>query len=155
MGENGPEDQLNRMTKVGRNFGFPYFHAGGVTDRDSVKGNPCEGVALPVTTMGPHTAVMGVKFYTGSMFPAEYRNAMFVARKGSWNRSQKFGYDVVAVTTDADGRNPQVKPFLTGFLNSADDSFVGRPAYIHQQPDGSVLISEEQLGAINRVSHGR
>jgi glucose/arabinose dehydrogenase len=105
--------------------------------------------------MGPHTAAMGVRFYTGSMFPAEYRNAMFVARKGSWNRSKKIGFDVVTVTTDANGRNAQVKPFLTGFLNSADDSFVGRPAYIHQQPDGSLLISDEQLGAIYRVSYGR
>jgi glucose/arabinose dehydrogenase len=96
-----------------------------------------------------------VRFYTGSMFPAEYRNAMFVARKGSWNRSKKIGFDVVTVTTDTNGRNAQVKPFLTGFLNSADDSFVGRPAYIHQQPDGSLLISDEQLGAIYRVSYGR
>jgi glucose/arabinose dehydrogenase len=155
MGDDGPEDELNRMTKVGLNFGFPYCHAQGVADRDIQKANPCDGVTLPVTTMGPHTAAMGVRFYTGSMFPAEYRNAMFVARKGSWNRSKKIGFDVVTVTTDANGRNAQVKPFLTGFLNSADDSFVGRPAYIHQQPDGSLLISDEQLGAIYRVSYGR
>ncbi|MFM7972955.1 MAG: sorbosone dehydrogenase family protein, partial [Betaproteobacteria bacterium] len=88
------------------------------------------------------------------MFPAEYRNAMFIARKGSWNRTQKFGFDVVTVTTDANGRNAQVKPFLTGFLNS-DQSFNGRPAYIHQQPDGSLLVSDEQMGAIYRVSYGR
>ncbi|MFM8667051.1 MAG: PQQ-dependent sugar dehydrogenase, partial [Betaproteobacteria bacterium] len=154
MGDDGPEDELNRMTKVGLNFGFPYCHAGGVPDRDIVKANPCEGVTLPVTTMGPHTAVMGVKFYTGNMFPAEYKNAMFIARKGSWNRSQRSGFDVVTVTTDANGRNAQVKPFLTGFLNS-DQSFNGRPAYIHQQPDGSLLISDEQMGAIYRVSYGR
>ncbi len=154
MGDNAPEDELNRMTKVGLNFGFPYCHAGGVPDRDVVKANPCEGVTLPVTTMGPHTAVMGVKFYTGSMFPAEYKNAMFVARKGSWNRSQRSGFDVVTVTTDANGRNAQVKPFLTGFLNT-DQSFNGRPAYIHQQPDGSLLVSDEQMGAIYRVSFSR
>ena len=154
LGDDLPPDTLNRVSRAGQDFGFPYCHAGGIPDRDVVKANPCEGVTLPVTTMGPHAAVMGVKFYTGNMFPAEYRNAMFIARKGSWNRTEKFGYDVVTVTTDANGRNPQVKPFLTGFLN-ADQSFNGRPAYIHQQPDGSLLVSDEQMGAIYRVSYAR
>ena len=97
MGDNEPEDELNRMSKTGANFGFPYCHANAVADKDIKKANPCDGVTLPVTTMGPHTAVMGVHFYTGTMFPAEYRNVMFVARKGSWNRTQKAGYDVVTV----------------------------------------------------------
>lgn len=154
MGDDTPDDELNRMSKVGLNFGFPYCHASGVADRDIVKANPCAGVTLPVANMGPHAAVMGLKFYTGNMFPAEYKNAMFIARKGSWNRSKKLGFDVVAVTADADGRNPKITPFLTGFLN-ADDTFNGRPAYIHQQPDGSLLISDEQMGAVYRVSYSR
>ncbi len=122
-----PEDELNRMTKTGLNFGFPYCHANGVADKDIKKANPCEGVTLPVTTMGPHAAVMGVHFYTGNMFPAEYRNVMFVARKGSWNRTKKYGYDVVTVRTDADGKNPKVEPFMTGFLDPNTDAFSGRP----------------------------
>lgn len=154
MGDDTPDDELNRMSSAGQNFGFPFCHASGVADRDIRKANPCEGVTLPVADMGPHAAVMGLRFYTGNMFPAEYRNAMFIARKGSWNRTKKLGFDVVAVTADADGRSAKVTPFMTGFLN-ADDSFNGRPAYIHQQPDGSLLISDEQLGAIYRVSYAR
>jgi glucose/arabinose dehydrogenase len=154
MGDDGPEDELNRLTRVGQNFGFPFCHANGVPDRDVRRPRPCDGVTLPVATMGPHAAAMGVHFYTGSMFPAEYRNVLLVARKGSWNRSKKFGYDVVAVRTDASGRNPQVTPFVTGFLDTASDAFWGRPTYMLQLPDGSLLLSDEQMGAIYRISYG-
>jgi glucose/arabinose dehydrogenase len=155
MGDDGPHDELNRMQKVGLNYGFPYCHANAVPDRDLPKANACADVTLPVQTMGPHAAVMGVHFYTGSMFPAEYRNVMFVARKGSWNRTQKFGYDVVTVRADADGRNPKLEPFMTGFVDPANDSFSGRPTYLLQLPDGSLLISDEQLGAIYRITYAR
>jgi glucose/arabinose dehydrogenase len=154
MGDDGPEDELNRLTRVGQNFGFPFCHANGIPDRDVQRARPCDGVTLPVTTMGPHAAAMGAHFYTGSMFPAEYRNVLLVARKGSWNRSKKFGYDVVAVRTDANGRNPQVTPFVTGFLDTAGDAFWGRPTYMLQLPDGSLLLSDEQMGAIYRISYG-
>ena len=86
MGDDTPQDELNRMSKTGLNFGFPYCHAQGVPDQDIKKPDPCNGVTLPVALMGPHAAVMGVHFYTGSMFPAEYRDTMFIARRGSWNR---------------------------------------------------------------------
>jgi glucose/arabinose dehydrogenase len=153
MGDDVPEDELNRMSEVGLHFGFPYCHAEGVPDRDIQKDNPCEGVTLPVITMGPHAAVMGVKFYTGDMFPDEYRNAMLIARKGSWNRTEKFGYDVVRVTADPDGSNAAIEPFMTGFLDEEADTFWGRPAYLMQMPDGSMLVSDEQMGAIYRVSY--
>ncbi len=153
MGDDGPPDELNRMTKTGLNFGFPYCHANAMTDRDFPKANACADVTLPVQTMGPHAAVMGAHFYTGSMFPAEYRNALFVARKGSWNRTQKFGYDVVIVRTDAQGNNPRIQPFMTGFLDPSNDSFSGRPTYMLQMPDGALLVSDEQLGAIYRISY--
>jgi glucose/arabinose dehydrogenase len=77
-----------------------------------------------------------------------------VARKGSWNRSKKFGFDVVVVRADANGANARVTPFITGFQNPADDSFWGRPVYFLQMPDGSLLVSDEQMGAIYRVSYG-
>jgi glucose/arabinose dehydrogenase len=154
MGNDGPEDELNRMTRVGQNFGFPYCHANGIVDRDVKRDRACDGVALPVATMGPHAAAMGVHFYTGSMFPAEYRNTLLVARKGSWNRDQKFGYDVVAVRTDANGGNARVSPFVTGFMNASDNSFWGRPVYMLQLPDGSLLLSDEQMGAIYRITYG-
>lgn len=155
MGDDGPEDEFNRMPSTGRNFGFPYCHANGVADRDLPKADPCAGVTLPVATMGPHAAAMGVLFYTGAMFPPEYRNVAFVARKGSWNRTQKYGYDVVTVRAGADGSNPRVEPFMTGFMNPATQAFSGRPAYLLQLPDGSLLVSDEQLGAIYRITHGR
>ena len=155
MGDDGPEDELNVLAKAGNNYGFPYCHANGVPDKDIKRANPCDGVTLPVTNMGPHAAAMGVLFYTGSMFPAEYRNAMFVARKGSWNRTKKFGFDVVTVRPAADNKGAKVEPFMTGFLDPATDSFSGRPAYLLQLPDGSLLVSDEQLGAIYRITYGR
>ena len=155
MGDDGPADELNRMTATGANFGFPYCHADGIADRDFPKARACDGVTLPVQTMGPHAAAMGVHFYTGSMFPAEYRNALLVARKGSWNRTQKFGYDVVAVRTDAQGRNPRIQAFMTGFLDPSNDSFSGRPTYMLQLPDGSLLVSDEQLGALYRITYAK
>ena len=154
MGDKGPQDELNRMSKVGLNFGFPYCHAKGVLDADFKKKDACKGVTLPVTTMGPHAAAMGVIFYTGSMFPKEYQNTMFVARKGSWNRTVKFGFDVVNVRSSADGKSAKVKPFMTGFLEDPKEAkFWGRPAYLLQMPDGALLVSDEQLGAIYRVSY--
>jgi len=155
MGDDKPNDTLNRMQKTGLNYGFPYCHSGNIPDDVVKKSNPCEGVEQPVTLMGPHTAVMGMKFYTGNMFPAEYKNAALVARKGSWNRNQKSGYDVVMVKTSADGKNAKVTPFITGFMNPADNSFWGRPAYLMQMPDGSMLVSDEQLGAIYRVTYSK
>ncbi len=155
MGDDTPPDELNRMQKVGLNFGFPHCHADAVVDRDFPKANACADVTLPVQTMGPHAAAMGVHFYTGSMFPAEYRNVMFVARKGSWNRTVKNGYDVVTVRMDAEGRNPRIEPFMTGFADPGKDTFTGRPTYFLQLPDGSLLVSDEQQGAIYRISYGR
>jgi glucose/arabinose dehydrogenase len=105
--------------------------------------------------MGPHAAVMDVKFYTGKMFPAEYKNVAFVARKGSWNRNTKIGYDVVTVKADANGKNAKITPFLTGFLNPNDQSFSGRPTFFLQMPDGSMLLTDEQLGAIYRISYSK
>jgi glucose/arabinose dehydrogenase len=105
--------------------------------------------------MGAHAAAMGLQFYTGNMFPAEYKNAMLIARKGSWNRTQKSGYDVVMVRTDADGKNPKVTPFITGFLDEKPQAFWGRPTYMLQMPDGSMLLSDEQFGAIYRISYAK
>jgi glucose/arabinose dehydrogenase len=153
LGDSGPQDELNHVTKTGLFFGFPYCHAQGIADPDVKKKDACKGVTKPVALMGPHAANMGVKFYTGDMFPKEYKNTMFIARKGSWNRTKKFGYDVVNVRPSADGKSAKVTPFMTGFLDAKSDQFWGRPAYIMQMPDGSLLVSDEQLGAIYRVSY--
>ena len=155
MGDNTPNDTLNLMSKTGLNFGFPYCHQGNLPDNLITKANACQGVEQPVALMGPHVATMGIKFYTGNMFPPEYKNAALIARKGSWNRNQKVGFDVVMVKAGNDGKNPKITPFITGFMNPADQSFWGRPAYLMQMSDGSMLVSDEQLGAIYRVTYSK
>ncbi len=153
MGDQGPQEELNRLTKPGKEFfGYPYCHAEGIADVDIKKTDPCKGVTKPVALLGPHASALGTKFYTGGMFPADYKDTLFIARKGSWNRTQKFGYDVVNVRIAADGKSAKVTPFLTGFLDEKENAFWGRPAYILQMPDGALLVSDEQLGAIYRVS---
>ena len=156
-GEDGFEEELNRVpaNMIGAHFGFPYCHANGQPDPDIKVPNPCANVVLPVTTLGPHAAALGMRFYTGNMFPAEYREAIFVARRGSWNRTEKNGYDVLTVRATADGKNAKVTPFVTGFLDKAKNEFWGRPVDVLQLPDGSLLIADEQMGAIYRVSYKR
>jgi glucose/arabinose dehydrogenase len=154
MDEDGPNDELNRVTKVGEFFGFPYCHAEGIPDRDVKRANPCAGVTMPAALLGPHVAALGMRFYTGSMFPAEYRNTALIARHGSWNRTKKSGFDVVRAIPSADGK-ARIEPFLTGFLDEGGNSFWGRPTDVLQLPDGSVLVSDEQNGAIYRVSYAR
>jgi glucose/arabinose dehydrogenase len=155
MGNGGPQDELNRLSRVGLNFGFPYCHANGIPDRDIKKKDACKGVTRPVALMGPHAASLGVKFYAGDMFPAAYKNTMFVARKGSWNRDQKFGYDVVNVRPAANGKSAKVTPFLTGFLDAKKNAFWGRPAFVQPLPDGSLLVADEQLGALYRITYSK
>lgn len=154
LGDDTPNDTLHRVRATGLNHGFPFCHEGRMADPDVKKANACGGVEPPVALMGPHAASMGVMFYSGTMFPPEYRGALFNARKGSWNRTKKIGYDVVMVKAAPDGKNAQIVPFMTGFMNEADQSFWGRPAYLLQMKDGSLLVSDEQLGAIYRVSYG-
>jgi glucose/arabinose dehydrogenase len=153
MGDEGPEEELNHVSKVGLNFGFPYCHANGIPDPQYKKEDPCKGVTMPVALLGPHAAVLGMIFYTGRMFPAAYKDTIFIARKGSWNRTKLFVYDVVNVKVDPDGKNPKVTPFMTGFMDSQENKFWGRPVYVLQMPDGALLVSDEQVGAIYRVSY--
>jgi glucose/arabinose dehydrogenase len=155
-GDDGPQDELNRLPRgqEGARFGFPYCHANGIPDPDIKTPNPCAGIVMPAALTGPHAAGLGIKFYTGTMFPAEYRNVAFIARHGSWNRSKKFGYDVIVARPQADG-TARLEPFITGWLDEAANQFYGRPAYIFQMPDGALLVSDETNGAIYRVSYAR
>jgi glucose/arabinose dehydrogenase len=152
-GDEGPQEELNRVAanNVGGHFGFPYCHADGIPDPDIKKPNPCAGVTLPAALLGPHAAALGMRFYTGGMFPAQYKDNAFIARRGSWNRTKKFGYDVVVAKIN--GGKATITPFMTGFLDPATDNFWGRPVDVMQMPDGSLLVSDEQNGAIYRVSH--
>ena len=103
LSEDLPEDELNRVTKIGQHFGFPYCHQGTFTDREMGWGRTCDEFEKPVALLGPHSAALGMRFYTGTMFPAEYRNAIFIARHGSWNKTKKIGGDVVVAKLNKDG----------------------------------------------------
>jgi glucose/arabinose dehydrogenase len=155
-GDAGPQDELNRLSKSleGSNFGFPYCHAEGIPDPDVRVPNACVGVVMPAALIGPHAGALGIKFYTCGMFPAEYRNVAFIARRGSWNRAQKFGFDVAVAVARPDG-SASVQPFLTGLLDPQKNEFVGRPTYVLQMPDGALLVSDELNGAIYRISYAR
>ena len=154
MSEHGPQCELNRVSKPGENFGFPVCHGHGQVDPELGKPDSCDGTTLPAALMGGHTAPLGMRFYNGEMFPQEYRGAIFVARKGSWNRTTLDGFDVVLATLSTDGERAAMSPFLTGFLDTINNSFWGRPADVLVLPDGSLLVSDEQNGAIYRVSYG-
>jgi glucose/arabinose dehydrogenase len=152
-GNGGPEDELNRIPKnmEGANFGFPYCHAMGIPDPDVKRPNPCAGVVMPAALTGPHAAGLGIRFYTGDMFPKKYKNVAFIARHGSWNREQKYGYDVV--TAKVSGGTAKIEPFMEGLLNTQKNEFYGRPAYVLPMKDGSLLVSDEQNGAIYRITY--
>lgn len=149
--EDLPEDELNRVTKVGQHFGSPFCYQGDFTDPEFGWGRSCSEFEKPVAKMGPHTAVLGMRFYTGRMFPAEYRNQLFIARHGSWNKTVKAGGDVVVAKLNADGTVRSVTPLVTGFIQN--NAYVARPADVVQMKDGSLLISDDFNGAIWRLSY--
>jgi glucose/arabinose dehydrogenase len=153
LSESVPEDELNRVTKVGENFGAPYCYQGNVLDPEFGWGHLCSEYTAPVGLMGPHTASLGMRFYTGNMFPKAYKNTIFVARHGSWNKSKKEGGDIVAVKLNKDGTVKSVEPFLTGFIEN--NNYVGRPVDVLQMKDGSLLVSDDWNGAVYRISYGK
>jgi glucose/arabinose dehydrogenase len=153
MSEDVPEDKLNRVTKAGEDFGAPYCYQGNIPDPEFGWGHSCSEFTPPVGLMGPHSASLGMRFYTGSMFPKSYKNAIIVARHGSWNRSRKFGGDVVVVRLDKDGKVKSMEPLITGFLE--DNKYIGRPVDVLQMKDGSLLVSDDWNGAVYRITYGK
>ena len=149
LSEDLPEDELNRVTKIGQHFGFPYCHQGTFTDREMGWGRSCDEFEKPVALLGPHSAALGMRFYTGNMFPPEYRNAIFIARHGSWNRTKKIGGDIVVAKLNKDGNVESWEPFLTGFLQN--NEYSGRPVDVQVMKDGSLLVSDDYAGAVYRV----
>jgi glucose/arabinose dehydrogenase len=152
MGEDVPHDRLDHAPKKGLHFGFPFCHQGDILDPEFGKGRSCAEFAAPLLKTGPHVGGNGVQFYTGSMFPPEYKNRIFLAQRGSWNRTQKSGFRVMMVTLRT-GDVPKYETFAEGWLQG--DSFWGRPVYTQQMKDGSLLISDDYAGAIFRVTYQR
>jgi glucose/arabinose dehydrogenase len=151
MSEDVPEDKLNRLSKIGEDFGVPYCYQGNIADPEFGWGRSCSEFTPPVALMGAHTAAIGMRFYTGSMFPSQYKNAIFVARHGSWNRTQKLGGDIVTVVLNADGTVKSIKPFITGFIEN--NNYLGRPVDVQPLKDGSLLVSDDWNGAVYRITY--
>jgi glucose/arabinose dehydrogenase len=131
-------------------FGYPYCHEGGVKDPEFGDKRPCSDFVAPAQKMGPHVAPLGLKFYSGSMFPASYKNQLFVARHGSWNRKMKIGYDVSLVKV-ANNKSTGSETFASGWLDEKEQKSWGRPVDVLVLKDGSMLISDDQAGVIYRV----
>ncbi len=153
LSEDEPNDKLNRLAHPGRdNFGYPYCDGGDIPDPQFGWGHSCSEFTKPVAQLGPHSAPLGLRFYTGRMFPHEYNNALFIARHGSWNKSKKIGGDIVVAKLNADGSVKSIEPFITGFLQ--DNKYVGRPVDVELMKDGSMLISDDWNGAVYRLTYG-
>ncbi|WP_276479971.1 PQQ-dependent sugar dehydrogenase [Paraflavitalea pollutisoli] len=155
MGEDIPEDELNYAPKKDMHFGFPYCHQGTDLDPEFGKGKNCADYTAPVQKLGPHVAALGMRFYTGSMFPAEYRNKIFIAQHGSWNRKIASGYRVMTVSLDGN-KAAKFEEFATGWLPGTDDKEAfGRPVDVIVAADGALLISDDKQGAVYRVSYNK
>lgn len=151
LGDDAPPDELNRIAKEGQHFGFPYCHGGTLPDPEFGTRRRCSEFEPPIQRLGAHVASLGMRFYTGRQFPAEYRGAIFIAEHGSWNRSSKVGYRLSVVALDASGTAVAYRPFAEGFW---DGKVVhGRPVDVLVAPDGSLLVSDDHAGAIYRISY--
>jgi glucose/arabinose dehydrogenase len=152
LGDDLPPDELNRAPRAGLHFGYPYCHAGEIADPEHGAKRPCSETTPPARKLGPHVAAIGMRFYTGSQFPSKYRNQIFIAEHGSWNRREKIGYRVMLVTLDAEERVTSYEPFAEGWLQGQENW--GRPVDVLVMPDGALLVSDDQAGVVYRISYG-
>jgi glucose/arabinose dehydrogenase len=150
LGEDSPPDKLNHAPKAGMDFGYPYCQGGFISDPQYGYKHPCSDFTPPVVKLGAHVASLGMKFYTGSMFPAEYKNQILIAEHGSWNRKIPIGYRLSIVKFDKDGK-PSYERFATGWLQ--DGKPWGRPVDILQLKDGSILVSDDFGNRVFRISY--
>ena len=153
LSEDLPNDTLNHVKNPGKDhFGYPFCHQGNIADLEFGWGKNCSDFAQPAQMLGAHAGVLGMRFYTGKMFPEKYQGAMFIARHGSWNRTTKFGADIVVAWPDDKGGVSKMEPFLTGFIEN--NEYLGRPVDVMVMKDGSMLVSDDHAGAIYRISYG-
>ena len=152
LGDNIPPCELNRATKIGQNFGYPYCHGGDIGDPEFGAKFPCSDFVFPARNLGPHVAPLGLKFYTGNMFPDEFKGDLFIAEHGSWNRSKKIGYRITRVKIDKN-KAISYEPFIYGWLDEEEQEAWGRPVDVLILKDGSMLISDDKADVIYRVSY--
>jgi glucose/arabinose dehydrogenase len=153
LGDNSPPDELNRVDNPGQqHFGFPYCHGGTIADPEFGPSKSCQEFAPPAQPLGPHVAPLGMLFYSGQQFPEKYHNQVFIAEHGSWNRSNKIGYRITLVSLE-DSQAVSYEPFAEGWLQGETAS--GRPAYLLELPDGSLLLSDDQAGIVYRITYSK
>lgn len=152
LGDEVPSCELNYAPKAGMHFGYPYCHEGSIKDPEFGSKRPCSEFTAPADKLGPHVAPLGLKFYTGNQFPSQYKNQLFVAEHGSWNRSKKSGYNVSLVKVN-NNKVTGHEMFASGWLDEAAQKAWGRPVDVLLLPDGSMLISDDQANVIYRVSY--
>ena len=145
-----PSDELNRVSRIGEHFGYPYCHQGDTLDPEFGKGKKCADYTPPVLNLGAHVAALGMRFYGGKMFPPDYRGAAIIAEHGSWNRTKKSGYRVMTVRLDG-ARVLSYEPLIEGFM--ANEKSWGRPVDVLVMPDGALLVSDDQAGAVYRLTY--
>ena len=150
LGDDIPPCELNRAPRQGLHFGYPYCHGTDISDPKFGVGRSCGDYTSPVQELGPPVAPLGVRFFTGEMFPAAYRGHVFIAEHGSWNRSKKIGYRVTLVRLDGN-RAVSYEPFAWGWLQNEQVS--GRPVDLAVKEDGSLLVSDDFAGKIYRITY--
>ena len=151
LGENVPPDELNVWTRKGQHFGYPYCHGADISDNIFGKERPCSDFVPPAIDLGPHVAAIGMRFYDGEQFPSEYRDQIFIAEHGSWNREEPIGYRVTLVRVKG-GKAESYETFAEGWLGE-DGRAWGRPADVLVMPDGALLVSDDRAGVIYRISY--
>ncbi len=150
LGDDAPPDELNRLAKPDGHFGYPYCHGGTLADPEFGGQRPCAEFEPPVQNLGAHVASLGMRFYNGQQFPAQYRQQVFIAEHGSWNRSKKAGYRISLVRL-AGNQALAYETFASGWLQG--ETAWGRPADLLVLPDGSLLVADDLAGAIYRISY--
>jgi len=149
MGDNTPPGEINRQTEAGQNFGHPWFGGGQVRTNEYKDETPPEGIVHPAVETEAHAADLGMTFYSGKMFPDNYKNGIFSAQHGSWNRTTPIGARVMFTSIDEEG-NATTVPFAEGWIDE-NDEYLGRPVDVAQLRDGSLLVSDDLVGAIYRI----
>jgi glucose/arabinose dehydrogenase len=162
MGDDVPDDELNLASRSGKDFGFPYCHAGDVPDPEFGEERSCDEFVAPRAKLGAHVAALGMRFYTGKMFPHEYADNIFIAERGSWNRTTPVGYRIVRVALEDDDVVMQ-DVFASGWLpehpkrgnaRTPSKEAWGRPVDVLVMPDGALLVSDDTADAVYRISYG-
>jgi glucose/arabinose dehydrogenase len=154
LGDDTPDCELNKAKTLGQHFGYPYWHAGTIKDPEvGSEGKEAAFYTAPEAKLGAHTAPLGLRFYTGDQFPATYKNQLFIAKHGSWNRSKKSGYEVVLARLDTMGKVSGQEVMVSGWLDQATQEAWGRPVDVQQLVDGSLLISDDVANCIYRLSY--